>query len=217
MSSTLRLLTLASIFPLFLSSCTDRVPTTYEPDRIMPLEVGNFWVAEVTEQTLVSADDDIWNVTTSNDTVRIVGEATGGIYRDKGGKSHWYEKRNLHTSECEVGPYALYPGARGDTFSTAPPAQVLLPRDTGEPEIQDVVITQQIVAVDTVVTVGAGSFRCYHYSPVIVTPQSGTLMTQEERFYAPGVGPVLIERRNMKGRVLYRWELREYNVSGDSE
>ena len=204
------LLTAASIV---LSSCSDLFPTAFEDDSLMPLAVGSQWVARVVE-TGDAGEEITWF-----DTITIVAAAAEGedgtIYRDHSGMTWWNGSDGLYRGDWNCGgPLGLFPAERGDTFATTPAAQVLLPAPNGgEPEVVEQKLCQVVLATDTLITVPAGSFRCYHYTTRILAPDEARLLRPEHLFYAPGVGPVLIERWHSRGDNIYRWELTHYTIT----
>lgn len=207
----------AILFPLliacgvYLPSCTDLLPTAYDDDYLMPLAVGNRWIA-----TVVETDDFLYvgEESTYLDTI-VITSMSKEIYRDRTGRIWWNGSDGLYRGDWNCGgPMGVYPAERGDTFATTPVAQVLLPDPNGgDPEVVEQQICQVVIATDTLITVPAGSFRCYHYAPRLLAPAEARLVRPEHRFYAPGVGPVLIERWNTEGEIIYRWELTDYTIT----
>ena len=219
----------AILFPLliacgvYLPSCGDRLPTSPANDQIQPLAVGNWWIGKVTAQ------DSSGMPITYLDTIRILSrreESPGPpttIYIDNRGWKHYYIGRELYRKSCEsgmnheltaCGAVAIYPAEVSDTFGTLPDAKVLIPDPNGgDPQVVDQKVAMKVIATDTVITVEAGTFSCYHYRPTILEPSNARFIEETDLFYSPGVGMVLFERRfAATGTPHYRWELADYSV-----
>jgi len=204
------------LLPLFvlavaLGGCADDLPVaTQGGSTIMPLAVGNRWsgVTTLYENGAVSSQ--------FQDSVRIVSalERDGFTwYVDDDGLLCRTDETGLHPSvSCEcLALNARYPAAPGDTFSTV---RVLVLLPSSQVPVEQVV-AWQVVSVDTLITVPAGTFHCYHYRTVLFAPQDARLLKIQSTFYAVDVGPVLLEAYDNDGSaplILSRWELSSYHL-----
>lgn len=195
-----RLLTLAPLF-LLLAGCGILSP---EPDPtpsgsvIMPLEVGNQWIAKYTQY------DEQGNKTDERfDTLSIV--SSYRVYNETmfraSTEEHYVNRGDGLWSGADCNrQHAKYPARKDDLYNHES-IPVLLP-SSDKPIMQTIAV--RVLHTDTTVTVPAGTFKTYHYAPVILSPTDAKFITPIHSYYAPNVGPVLIETF---GRNPTRWEL----------
>lgn len=212
-------LLILALLPLLIG-CTDELPTVDGRDGIiMPLAVGNQWVGKLT--TYNTTGDP---VALRLDTIQIVSFDVAGnptpdgtkLFTDQDGYQFWYTGEGLwanNTTCFGMGLSAKYPALAPDTFATVR-TQALLGTGTAP---TDVTSAWQVVSIDTAVTVPAGTFHCYYYRRVAFEPQGGRLQTVASAFYAPQIGPVLMEQTQGEpmqtpGAPVSRWELTGYRL-----
>lgn len=190
---------------LLLVSCSDALPTETEGSVIMPLKTGNTWIG-----TATTYDREGNIVSVRQDTIAIVQALQIGEelwHEANGGTLYRNAADGLYTSgEC-ICLEAKYPAAQLDTFNTLPPAQVLIP-GSSEPVVQ--IVTSKVLATSEQVSTPAGTFRTYHYAPVIVAPAGARFLQERHSYYVPDLGPVRIDDYTggrQEGYLSRRWEL----------
>ncbi len=169
---------------LLLASCSDIIDLGNqketpldEPkvntDVIQRLEVGNYfkykvqaWIQERDKDTVLYHDFEILRDTVINGT-RWYTSDTNGIYWMGNKPDGLYSMEIRDGKVNKVSLEFKYPAKVGDTFYA----------DT---------LTWTVSSTDTAITVGAGKFRCYHYSGVLRDFKG----YKEHRFYCPGIGRI---------------------------
>jgi hypothetical protein len=168
-------------------------------DVIMPLTVGNQWVGRYHLYDSTGTVDSTWHDTLTIE--RAVRDGSETLFTGSNGETYvnradglWYGD-----SACNL-QRAKYPAAAGATFSEES-VLVLLPGSTAPVEQKTAML---VVRTDTTITVPAGTYRCYHYRPVIIAPSNARFVIERDYYYAPNIGPVMID---MGGVTHTRWEL----------
>ena len=73
---------------------------------------------------------------------------------------------------------------------------------------------RKIISVDTIITVAAGKFHCYHYYDIV--QKINGMMEYSDIFYAPGIGMVLKETftgyKENSASLSIKWEMTDYHL-----
>jgi hypothetical protein len=192
---------------LFLFSCADSSVAPPETGVIMPLKVGNVWVAR-----LRAVDKNDSTIKDLVDTLMIIDEFTHNgetWYGASDGDSYinradglWKAPRGNMDCQCKV---AKYPAQKGDTVHVGQ-LPVLLSGPGGYDSVATIV-----TAVNMPTTVPAGTFNVYRYQPMPVLPAGAILAAEERLDFAPNVGLVRRDIRYAAGnRIL--WELKSVTL-----
>lgn len=192
-----RLLALLPMLVLLLPGCNPLAPDA-PSDVIMPLAVGNMWIGNKITY------DAQGNPLSAPDTLRVTRDMKSGsetMFDASDGETYINRADGMwrEAGQCSC-LRAKYPAKQGDMFNEET-TKVLLPDELAPVDMKTAML---VVSTDTTVTVPAGTYRCYHYRPVIITPTAATFITAHDYFYAPNVGLVLVVARGQQG---YRWEL----------
>ncbi len=167
------------LIAMLTAGCDDTTAPTNKSELIlMPLAIGNHWIAKVRwynpDGTLVSARLDTLNII---DTSTVGGKLyhisnIGDYYRnDADGLRIFYGSPSGNSN------YIKFPAAVGDTFNS-----IAYVSDDGD----DTTFTwMELMATDILISVPAGNFKCYHYKYFDDYPG---MPEGFNTFIAPGIG-----------------------------
>lgn len=182
---------------------------------IMPLAVGNQWVSELT------SFDNNGNPIISLDTFKIeskVFENGKEVFYSSRNDPYYYLNNTLYTMVDSLPWFIVQPPkyvsevVRNDTF-------VIAETDSyGDPtgETYTLFLRQWVKAMDTMITVKAGTFKCFAYNSTLITPKFGFYQS-ERSFFSEGVGSIKSESYSdtlgLLENLTYSWQLVSYHLN----
>ncbi|MAT38716.1 MAG: hypothetical protein CL946_03840 [Ectothiorhodospiraceae bacterium] len=187
------------ILAALLIGCSEDNTTqpTPEPEPIQPITAGNYWTFDIELY-----DDDSVLIARSFDSISISGpEFIEGVA--------WFGygvQKKLRTDEMGLhirrlnreGLWLKYPASVGETYLT---------RDVEFTNTVDT-LRAELVSVDEEISVPAGTFTCYRYTFTDV----GREVVVYDHYYAPGIGPVLLLKKNPFDGTLIVQRLASYQI-----
>lgn len=221
-----------------LTGCLDNLPVIHEAQShssnqssqvLMPLAVGNSWTGIETVNTVDDYTQAILTSTsersiTITDTYQSNGELwfqSTSDFVHIGNASYINRKDGLHrlssaaTSTSQSKLDGEFPSSPGRLFFSEEYATLTL---YSRPEPVKLNLVRETVATDETITVPAGTYTCYHYR-IYATPanpadsQFADLYGVEHEYYAPGIGPVKLERIKSSGDIERSWELTDVKLN----
>jgi hypothetical protein len=194
--------------PLDSSKSTDSSTAS----EIWPFAVGNGWTGRVTSYTEAGEIDSTWFTTYL--ITQTVDLPDGRWYQSNTDLYYRNTSKGCYRRFDSIEDFLLkYPGNLGDTCNS----QIYHLRSSTGQSLGTVYGQTTITAIDTIVTVPRGAFKCIQYSMAVpqLPGSSKAIANTFHFFYAPRVGPVkevYSRYDSTKLMLLNTWELVDYTL-----